>query len=298
MSSSQSQSDEASLEARIAYLNSLTGSLSHEINTPIGIGVTAITFIADETKALIQYLESGSLGKHQLEEYLTNTLETSQTIQQNLERAIELMQSFRDITRDHMNTPSKPVALYQLWQLAWDQISSQYNTQTIQVSPSIAKDLVFIGRPGVLIEIFLNLLSNSLKHGFPEPGTPGSIEVTAEILPSDHKADDTQVLDNQQATRSSSTSPPPRRGTKPSPGATIHIIYKDSGQGINPVQLKHLYRPFFTSSSTEGARGLGMNIVYRLVTRELRGTIHCDSPPGEGVHFDIKFPINLPSSAI
>ncbi|KGE71737.1 sensor histidine kinase [Spirochaeta lutea] len=278
------------LHARIAYLNSLTGSLSHEVNTPIGIGITALSFIEDETKQLQQALASGTLGKHQLEDYLKTTLETAKTIGQNLERAVETIQTFRSITSEHLNSPKMPVSLRGALDTAFQSLADEFSRKGVVLENTIPEDLTCLTRPGIVQEILYNLLSNSVKHAYP-PGRTGRVLVDAVL---------TGPSSGSSGSNSSSSSGPssgqtsPDHGEEPPAPHRVVLTYRDDGQGIHPVQLKHLYRPFFTSRGKDGACGLGMNIVHRLVTRELRGTIDCSSSPESGTTFRIDFPCATP----
>lgn len=73
---------------------------------------------------------------------------------------------------------------------------------------------------------------------------------------------------------------------------TILIDYLDNGCGMQEDIRQHVFEPFVTSRQEEGGSGLGMHIVYSLLTQKLKGKIQAINA-GVGVHFQFSFPIRL-----
>ena len=119
------------------------------------------------------------------------------------------------------------------------------------------EDLELENYPGSIAQILTNLVLNSVIHGFPE-NQQGQISIHAQT-----------------------------------DGTYAHLVYRDTGKGIEPENLPRIFDPFFTTNRGAGGSGLGLNIVYNLVTQKLGGTVKCESAPDAGVTMTILIPIRL-----
>jgi signal transduction histidine kinase len=108
--------------------------------------------------------------------------------------------------------------------------------------------------PGALSQIVTNLVMNSLIHAYDEDAS-GQI-----------------ILEFKRE------------------GAWVIFQYADDGKGIAPENLSKIFEPFFTTNRSQGGTGLGLHIVYNLVSKQLKGTIQCESQLGVGTQFIIKLP--------
>jgi len=70
----------------------------------------------------------------------------------------------------------------------------------------------------------------------------------------------------------------------------LRLSYQDDGAGMEAAVASRIFEPFFTTRRGSGGTGLGMHIVYNLVSQALGGRIRVDSAPGDGVRIDILFP--------
>jgi signal transduction histidine kinase len=116
--------------------------------------------------------------------------------------------------------------------------------------------------PGPLGQVLGNLMTNAVIHGL------------------DGRDNGTVVI---EATR---------QGDK---AVTIAVV--DNGAGILPEHRPHLFEPFFTTRFGQGGSGLGLNIVYGIVTHVLGGSIEVDSTPGKGARFALTIPLKAPEQA-
>ena len=240
---------------KMAALGSLVAGVAHEINTPIGIGVTAASHLNSQIDSLKQCYEDGTLKRSQLEELFSIITEGAGLILSNLERAIHLIQSFKQIAVDQSSGEHRCFNL----KIYIGEILSSLQHKLKRVKHKIIvkcpENLELESYPSAFYQIFTNLIINSLLHGFKEK-KDGIIEI--DIRKNNNK---------------------------------ISIVFSDNGDGIPPENLKHIFEPFFTTRRNMGGSGLGLNIAYNQVTQTLKGTIKCESKEGEGTRFLIDFPV-------
>jgi signal transduction histidine kinase/ligand-binding sensor domain-containing protein len=240
---------------KMAALGSLVAGVAHEVNTPVGIGITAVTSLMDEVQKMAELYKKEALNRGDFKEFLQSSYEAGMLIQKNLERTASLIQSFKQVSVDQV---SEQLRKFGLKDYLFDILSSlqpKFKHKKIDFNVECKDNLELNSYPGVYAQIFTNLLLNSLQHGFHERET-GTITIKADMI-------------NQ----------------------LLKIIYTDDGTGISSKDLPHIFEPFYTSDQRRGA-GLGLNIVYNLVRQKLHGSISCKSEPGKGVLFNMEMPAN------
>ncbi len=240
---------------KMASLGNLVAGVAHEVNTPLGIGITAITHLKDKLHELLQHYQSGQMKRSDLEAFL-NVSETSVSIIfDNLSRASQLIKSFKEISVDQSGADVREIALHDYLQQLLISLQPNIKRRPIQIDISaIPATLILRLEPGALAQVFTNLIMNSLTHAF-EPQQAGLIEITAKTE-----------------------------------GKKLLLNYQDNGKGIAPENLRKIFEPFFTTKRHRGGSGLGLHIVYNLVTRKFRGKIHVESELHQGVQFLIELP--------
>lgn len=237
--------------AKMAALGDLVAGVAHEVNTPIGVSVTAASFLVERTKHLRILYANGQMKRSDLEQYLAVAEESSTSVLTNLERAANLIQSFKKVAADQ-STEEKRVFeveayLQQILVSLRPQIKRTPHTIHIDCPPGI----VMHSYPGAIMQIIANLVMNSLIHGFAD-GRAGEIFILVEDA-----------------------------------GENVVLSYRDTGVGLNREQRERIYDPFYTTRRGSSGTGLGMNIVYNLITQTLKGSVILDSSPGNGVFFVI-----------
>lgn len=240
---------------KLAALGGLVAGVAHEINTPVGVGVTAISFLQDKTKRMLELNETGALTTELFNNYLHSATEAAATIFTNLKRAAELVRNFKQVAVDQSSETHRLFNVKEY--IDGTLLSLRYHTKRTghTITVNCPADLVIDSYPGVFAQIITNMLLNSLTHGF-EDIEKG--QVTIEIKPfPDH----------------------------------IHFRFIDNGRGMDKETVRRIFEPFFTTKRGEGGTGLGMHIVYNVVTRTLGGKILCTSSPGRGAAFDILIPL-------
>jgi len=238
---------------KLAFLGGLTTGVAHEINTPVGIGVTAASHLQELLKQVRQNLESGQLTRSAIENFFNESDETVAILLLNLQRASNFVSSFKKVTADQSNEDRRLVKLCEYVGEVLFSLRPRLKSSPHLISVDIPVDLAWYGYPGMLSQIVSNLLVNSLNHAYPDQRA-GAIELKARIQNKD-----------------------------------IVLEYRDDGIGIPTENLNRIFQPFFTTKREQGGTGLGLYIVYNIVSK-LGGTITCDSTLGDGVHFRLVLP--------
>jgi len=242
-------------QEKMASLGGLVAGIAHEINTPVGVGVTAASHLNDTTNQLINLHKSESMSKNDFENNLGDIKEASELVLTNLNRASELIKSFKQVAVDQTSERKQCILLKEyLDKIIWSLGPKLKNTRHI-VTVKCDDNLKIKSFLGALMQIFTNLIVNSILHGF-EDVEEGKIMVDIEETEPD----------------------------------MIIIRYSDDGQGIPRDNQKKIFDPFFTTKRGKGGTGLGLHIVYNIVSQKMGGTIVLDNAVEQGVAFIIKLP--------
>lgn len=240
---------------KMASLGNLVAGIAHEVNTPLGIGITAITHLKDKLHDLLHYFKSDQMKRSDLEEFLQISEKSVSIIFDNLSRASQLIKSFKEISVDQSGGDVREINLYDYLQQLLISLEPNFKSRLIQVDfLSIAKTIQLKLESGALAQLLTNLIMNSLVHAF-ERQQKGLIKITAK--------------------------------TK---GKNLLLRYQDNGKGIAAENLHKIFEPFFTTKRLRGGSGLGLHIVYNLVTRKFHGKIQVESELQKGVEFLIELP--------
>ena len=241
---------------KMASLGNLVAGVAHEINTPVGIGISASSSLINKTKEFAELYKSKKMKKTDLEAYLNSAYKAGKLLLTNLERTGNLIQSFKQVSVDQSTEDIREFNLLSYLNDVIMSLEPKLKEKPIEVKVDCPEDIVLMSYPGVFAQIITNFVINSLVHGFREKDS-GKIEINA------HK-------DNGELT----------------------INYIDDGKGIPEDVLSKIFDPFFTTNKQLGT-GLGMHIVYNLLTQKLNGSIHIESEIDKGVQFTIQTPLVL-----
>ncbi|MDB5655751.1 MAG: histidine kinase, partial [Tardiphaga sp.] len=241
---------------RLAALGGLVAGVAHEVNNPIGISLTVASSFARRAEMFEAELRGNTpLRRSQLEEFVRTSQDAAQQLVSNLQRAGELIQSFKQVAVDRSHAERRQFSLAE----ATDQIVASLRPvlkkAPITLSVDVPDGLLIDGYPGSYGQILTNLFLNAANHAFPD-GRPGAITLTARL----RGADD------------------------------IEISFADNGVGMTPDVQRQAFDPFFTTRRNEGGTGLGLHIVYNLVTQQLGGRMMLESRLGQGTTFRIIMP--------
>lgn len=242
---------------KMAALGELVAGIAHEINTPIGVGITAASHLEMSTQTFSDIYNADKLTRQDFEKYLNDATESSKIIFSNLNRAAELIQGFKQVAVDQSSEEQRQFNMKEYLHEILSSLQPKFKNTPHEITVHCPDDISINSYPGALSQILTNLLMNSLKHGF-EGIEGGNISIHVEMI-----------------------------------GNKIKMIYKDSGNGISKENIKKLFDPFFTTKRGKGGSGLGMYIVFNLITKTLEGEINCYSNIGEGTTFELEFPCQL-----
>lgn len=240
---------------RMAALGSMVAGISHELNTPIGIGYTASTYLQDRLARFEMLHDQQSLSHEEREKFLTDANESVRLVLTNLARANELIFSFKSVAVDQTSEAQRRIHVKEYLELIVQSLRPKLRQHPHRIVIDCPQELEWTTWPGSLAQVLTNLVLNSLTHAF-VPGQTGLIRI--------HTA-----LENQH----------------------LLIQYQDNGQGLTPEVRKCIFEPFFTTRRGEGGCGLGMHLVYNIITQKMGGTIQCGSSAEEGAVFRMSLPV-------
>lgn len=249
---------------KMASLGSLVAGIAHEVNTPVGIGLTGISHCSYLLSALAESVQAGMLGKTQLEQTLAELQHSTALVERNLHRAAELILQFKQSAVDQSH--------YELYQFAIDDyIQAVLQTllpfckqHEVQLELDLNSGLVLQSYPGAIAQVLTNLVTNACIHAFEPPLTVDRALIRVE----------SQALSDGR----------------------LLLQLTDNGCGIPRDHLPRIFEPFFTTRRGRGGTGLGLSIVYNIVQKNLGGELKVASKPGIGTRFSLKLASLSPES--
>lgn len=250
---------------KLASLGGLVSGIAHEINTPLGVSVSAASYLKEVNDKMVNSAVGGQMTKSELLEYFHTLDETSKILNSNLYRASELVKSFKEISIGQVTEDRSQFNVKEYLEMILLSLKHEYKRTGHQILIECSDMLLLDSYPGVFAQIFTNLIMNALIHGLSarESGTI-RIQVTTEkgtMLTS------SGVISEQ-----------------------VKIVFSDNGAGIAKENISKIFEPFYTTNRTQGGSGLGLSVVYNLITGKLGGKISCSSVLGEGTTFTIIIP--------
>lgn len=240
---------------KMASLGSLVAGISHEINTPVGIGVTAVTYLSECVEQLSKEINDKTLTQTKMQTFISDANHSCELLTSNLNKASQLIQSFKDIAVDQTSEAIRDVNLVSYLNEVITSLQPKLKRTEHKVEVFGDEDIVLHCRAGALSQMFTNLILNSIVHAF-DGIEQGVMTFTFKT--------------NED---------------------TVYISYKDNGNGISEENLVMLFEPFFTTKRGQGGSGLGTHILYNIVTQSFGGEITAQSAPNEGLEYKINFPI-------
>ncbi|MBL4796391.1 MAG: HAMP domain-containing histidine kinase [Oleispira sp.] len=245
------------IQEKMASLGGLVAGVAHEINTPLGIGVTATSYIKDKTDELIQINKTSQLSKGQFDDYLSAIKDSSGMVLKSLLSASTLISSFKKIAVDQNREEKQKIIIKQHLENVLISLKPKLKQAHHTVIINCSNELQLTCFSASLMQVFTNLVSNSLLQGF-DDGEAGCITINIE-----------------------------EQGNK-----EVLIKYHDNGKGISEENKKKIFDPFFTTKRNKGGVGLGLHVIYNMVTQNMGGSVSVESMPGEGTTFLILLPNN------
>lgn len=244
-------------QEKLASLGGLVAGVAHEINTPLGICVTATSHLVEELRLTREELANGEMTEDSLGNFFDIVDQSLRIMTTNTQRAAALVRSFKQVAVDQSSGDIRSFNLRNYLNEVLLSLQPKLKGRPVQVEVDCTHDLVLDSYPGAVSQIVTNMVVNSLVHGF-ECEQAGKIDIRA-------------ALEDE----------------------TVTLTYADDGAGMDEESLDKLFDPFFTTKRGSGGSGLGAHILFNLVTGALGGTVHVESAPGQGLRYELRFPRSM-----
>ena len=245
---------------KLASLGQLVAGVAHEINTPLGVALTTATTMGPEVERFREAAESGQLSRSVLDRFVARMGEGTRLAASNLQRAANLVHSFKQVAVDQASGDRRAFRVAEWLDDLLVSLGPVLKKSGHQVMVNCPDDVEIDTYPGALGQVLTNLIVNALSHAY-TPGEHGTLTLDVET-----------------------------------PDATtLRISFRDDGRGIAEEHQGRVFDPFFTTGRSAGNTGLGLHIVYNLVTARLGGRITLSSTPGAGTTFLIDLPRRAPN---
>jgi signal transduction histidine kinase len=244
---------------RLAALGGLVAGVAHEISSPIGTSLTVASTLANRSADFTDQIASGQVRRALLVDFADGCRGAAEQLVANLQRAGGLIQSFKQIAIDRSSDDRRAFDL----KLATEQVIASVRSRLVKSQSSLAiempSDITLDSYPGAYGQVLTNLIFNAVAHGFTD-GAGGQMLIKARRLGMDQ----------------------------------VEITFSDDGSGIPEEVQRRVFDPFFTTGRAQGSTGLGLYIVYNLVTQQLGGRIALVSAPGKGTSISMTLPLAAP----
>jgi len=254
----ETQSELVQME-ELAALGGLAASVAHEINTPLGICVTATSHLQDELRHWQAWSEAGSFDAGKLNTMLGALEVTMRILDINTRRAAELVHSFKQVAVDQTSCQRRTFDLAEYLDEILLSLKPRLKRASCVVQVECPRDIRMDGFPGALSHVVTNLVMNALLHAF-DGRSGGVIRIQAEV-----------------------------------DGPDVVLTVSDDGVGMDAADLERIFDPFFTTKRGRGGTGLGAHIVFNQITSVLGGTIQATSTKGAGLQVQMRLPRTLSS---
>jgi signal transduction histidine kinase len=247
---------------KLAALGRLVAGVAHEINTPVGTCLTVASALELRTTAFAADAAQGNLRRSRLNEFLEVSREASSQLVANLNHAAELIQSFKQVATDRSYANQRVFDLGDLTDQIAMSLRPGLGEQNLALNVECQRNLTMNSYPGPYGQVLTNLFLNSVAHAFPD-GAGGKVDIRVRASGKDN----------------------------------VEVVFSDDGCGMSLDVKRQAFDPFFTTRRDQGGTGLGLHIVYNIITNCLGGRLKLDSEPGEGTKIRIILPRVAPAAS-
>ena len=245
---------------KLAALGRLVAGVAHEVNNPVGISLTVASSLERKAAMFAEEVARGNLRRSSLNDFVETSRSAASQLVGNLNRAAELIQSFKQVAADRSYSDQRTFNLADLTDQVVMSLRPGIRKQNLTLNVECEPGLVMNSYPGPYGQVLTNLFLNSVAHAFPG-GAAGEVNIKVRSFGADH----------------------------------VEVLYTDNGCGMTPDIRRRAFDPFFTTRRDEGGTGLGLHIVYSIVTSRLGGQIHLESEPTKGTRVQMILPRNAPT---
>jgi len=235
------------LNERMASLGSLVSGVAHEVNTPIGTGKLASSSLQFISKTLQKRIAENSMTRSDFNAYLAETLEYTEIIQLSLDRAADLISNFKMVSVDQSGEAKRRIDLGEYIASILSSLRHRLKDTQVELQTDLATGVVVETYPGAVAQVVTNLFMNSINHGFNFGQQKGIIEIKLTTT-----------------------------------NSGFSLLVRDTGKGATPEVINHIFDPFFTTARGQGGSGLGMHIVFNLLSQKLHWSIDIETQAEQG----------------
>jgi PAS domain S-box-containing protein len=240
---------------KLAALGRLVAGVAHEVNNPVGISLTVASALERKIALFAEEVARGGLRRSSLNDFIAANRDAASQLVANLNRAAELVQSFKQVAADRSYSDKRTFDLGELTEQVVMSLRPGLRKHDVTLAVDCEPNLTMNSYPGPYGQVLTNLFLNSVAHAFPD-GEGGAVDINVRGAGRDN----------------------------------VEILFSDNGCGMRPDVRRKAFDPFFTTRRDQGGTGLGLHIVYNIVTNRLGGRLDLDSRPGEGTRIHIVLP--------
>jgi PAS domain S-box-containing protein len=240
---------------KLAALGRLVAGVAHEVNNPVGISLTVASSLERKTALFASEVGRGNLKRSSLNDFLETSRDASSQLVANLNRAAELIQSFKQVAADRNYSDQRSFDLGDLTEQVVMSLRPGLRKHNVTLNVDCQPNLTMNSYPGPYGQVLTNLFLNSVAHAFPN-GRSGIVDIKVRESGKDN----------------------------------VEVLFSDNGIGMSLDVRRRAFDPFFTTRRDQGGTGLGLHIVYSIVTNRLGGRLDLDSQPGGGTQIQIILP--------
>lgn len=241
---------------KMAALGGLVSGVAHEVNTPLGVAITSLSHIKEEVDRLRKDYEQGNLDENSFTNFLSEFDSAHMIARSNMDRAAKLVSDFKKTAVGQSSSVVEKVVLKESIDALLTSLNPMYKNRNVQIFTTIPDELSLVTYSGAIDQVITNLVSNSCSHGFKGNDRDYEIYISAKQS-----------------------------------GNGIILDYRDNGMGMDEEVARRVFEPFYTTNRANGGSGLGMSITFNLITQKLGGEIRLEPSSQNGVHFQIKLPL-------
>ena len=264
MAQMRSMQDNLQQSEKLSALGAMVAGVSHELNTPLGNTKLALSTLLDRISEVNKLYSSGSLKRSNIEEFLEESLDIATLANRSVDRALNLVVTFKQVAIDQTSERQRLFDLATIISETITSLSPSYKHEPWKFVIEIPDAIQMDSYPGPLEQIIINLVQNSIRHGF-DGRDHGTISIRAVV---EEESPENKIR-------------------------SVTITFTDDGIGIAPGNLEKIFEPFFTTRLGRGGSGIGLSITRRIATTLLAGAISVKSELGIGTSFTLKIPCNV-----
>jgi PAS domain S-box-containing protein len=244
---------------KLAALGRMVAGIAHEVNSPVGIGLTVASMLQHKAAQFAAEAASGDLRRSSLNAFLDLVQDAASQLVNNLGRSAEQIQSFKQVALDQTQSNRRSFDASALTEQVLSHLTGDLKQHAITLDIHCERGLVMDSYPGPFGQALTHLVVNAMTHAFPDE-LDGTIDIRMAASGPDH----------------------------------VELVIADNGCGMAPEIKRLAFDPFFTTRRHCGATGLGLHIVYTIVTERLGGQLNLKSEPGGGTAVSLILPRTAP----